>query len=66
MAHKKHVGLFLSVLPAGAAEMMAMEMKASGIYVARGLCYKDAEFVTIEANLTPEQEKMYDTACHLW
>ncbi|PIK62947.1 hypothetical protein BSL78_00074 [Apostichopus japonicus] len=50
----------------GAAEMMAMEMKASGIYVARGLCYKEAEFVTIEANLTPEQEKMYDTACHLW
>lgn len=46
--------------------MMAMEMKASGIYVARGLCYKEAEFVTIEANLTPEQEKMYDTACHLW
>lgn len=46
--------------------MLAMEMKASGIYVARGLSYKDAEFSTIEADLTPEQEKMYDIAAHLW
>ncbi|KAJ8030843.1 Protein FORGETTER 1 [Holothuria leucospilota] len=50
----------------GAAEMLAMEMKASGMYVSRGLSYKEAEFVTIEANLTEEQEKMYDIAAHLW
>ncbi|XP_064639306.1 uncharacterized protein LOC135494911 [Lineus longissimus] len=50
----------------GVAEMLAMEMKATGMYVSRGLSFKQAEFVTIEANLTPDQIKTYDTAAHLW
>ncbi|XP_022100278.1 protein FORGETTER 1-like [Acanthaster planci] len=50
----------------GVAEMMAMEMKASGMYVSRGLSFKQAEFVTVEMDLTDEQIKMYDTAAHVW
>ncbi|XP_055959526.1 protein strawberry notch homolog 1 [Patella vulgata] len=33
----------------GIAEMLAMEMKTTGMYVSRGLSFKQAEFVTIEA-----------------
>ncbi|KAK3607117.1 hypothetical protein CHS0354_014268 [Potamilus streckersoni] len=50
----------------GMAEMLAMEMKMSGMYVSRGLSYKQAEFLTVESELTPEQTKMYDTAAHVW
>ncbi len=31
---------------AGVAEMLAMEMKSSGVYVSRGLSYKQAEVRT--------------------
>jgi hypothetical protein len=48
------------------AEMLAMEMKSAGMYVSRGLSYKQAEFITVEAMLTKEQVKMYDTAVHVW
>ncbi|XP_038050120.1 protein FORGETTER 1-like [Patiria miniata] len=50
----------------GVAEMLAMEMKASGMYLSRGLSFKQAEFVTVEMDLTEEQVKMYDTAAHVW
>ncbi|XP_033761230.1 LOW QUALITY PROTEIN: protein FORGETTER 1-like [Pecten maximus] len=50
----------------GMAEILAMEMKTSGMYISRGLSYKQAEFMTIEAALTKEQRKMYDTAAHVW
>ncbi|XP_025103699.1 protein FORGETTER 1-like [Pomacea canaliculata] len=50
----------------GVAEMLAMEMKSSGIYVSRGLSFRQAEFVTVEVPLTPEQRKVYDTAANLW
>lgn len=50
----------------GMAEMLAMEMKMSGIYVSRGLSYKQAEFSTVEIPLTEEQRKVYDTAAHVW
>ena len=36
------------------------------MYVSRGLSYKQAEFLTIEASLTKEQRKMYDTAAQVW
>lgn len=55
--HKKGLGM---------AEMLAMEMKMSGMYISRGLSYKQAEFVTIEAPLTTEQKKMYDVAAKVW
>jgi len=50
----------------GAAEMLAMEMKASGMYVSRGLSFRQAEFVNVEAPLTADQIKVYDTAVHVW
>ncbi|XP_069103404.1 protein strawberry notch homolog 1-like isoform X2 [Argopecten irradians] len=50
----------------GMAEILAMEMKTSGMYISRGLSYKQAEFMTIEAALTKDQRKMYDTAAHVW
>ena len=50
----------------GMAEILAMEMKSAGMYVSRGLSYKQAEFLTVEASLTKEQRKMYDTAAHVW
>ena len=46
--------------------MLAMEMKASGTYVSRGLSFREAEFVTMETDLIEEQIKMYDTAAHVW
>ncbi|XP_041357018.1 protein FORGETTER 1-like [Gigantopelta aegis] len=50
----------------GVSEMLAMEMKASGMYVSRGLSFKQAEFVTVEAPLTKEQIKVYNQATHVW
>ncbi|XP_064614960.1 uncharacterized protein LOC135479136 [Liolophura sinensis] len=50
----------------GVAEMLAMEMKTTGMYVSRGLSFKQAEFVTVEAQVTKEQMKMYDIAAHVW
>ncbi|CAC5397982.1 Protein strawberry notch homolog 2,Protein strawberry notch homolog 1,Protein strawberry notch,Protein FORGETTER 1 [Mytilus coruscus] len=55
--HKKGLGM---------AEMLAMEMKMSGMYISRGLSYKQAEFMTVEAPLTTEQKKMYDVAAKVW
>ncbi|XP_048247301.1 protein FORGETTER 1-like isoform X2 [Haliotis rufescens] len=50
----------------GVAEMLAMEMKASGMYVSRGLSFKQAEFVTVQSELSKEHKKMYDAAAHVW
>ncbi|XP_019644077.1 PREDICTED: protein FORGETTER 1-like [Branchiostoma belcheri] len=50
----------------GVAEMLAMEMKGSGMYISRGLSFRQAEFVTVEVNLTPQQVKTYDMAAHVW
>ncbi|CAI8052182.1 Protein strawberry notch homolog [Geodia barretti] len=50
----------------GAAEMLAMEMKSAGVYVSRGLSYKQAEFVTREVTLSPSQTSTYDAAAHVW
>jgi len=47
----------------GFLEMLAMEMKASGKYVSRGLSFKDAEFEQHVVTLTKDQRKMYDDAC---
>lgn len=46
----------------GFLEMLAMEMKASGKYVSRGLSFRQAEFATEEAALTREQTKSYNDA----
>ena len=46
----------------GFLEMLAMEMKAGGKYVSRGLSFRQAEFHTVEAALDPKQRAAYD-AC---
>ncbi|KAF8066309.1 strawberry notch-like protein [Scenedesmus sp. PABB004] len=47
-------------------ELLAMEMKATGRYVARGLSFRQAEFVTAEAPLRPDLVRQYDAAVALW
>eukprot|EP00951_Prasinocladus_malaysianus_P028356 scaffold258039_cov19-Prasinocladus_malaysianus.AAC.1 len=47
-------------------EMLAMEMKAEGKYVARGLSYRDAEFSEIECLLDEAQTRMYNEAVALF
>ena len=46
----------------GFLEMLAMEMKASGKYVSRGLSFRQAEFCAVETALDPRQRAAYD-AC---
>ncbi|XP_065056159.1 uncharacterized protein LOC135684506 [Rhopilema esculentum] len=50
----------------GTLEMLAMEMKASGMYISRGLSYRQTEFMNVEANLTDAQVKVWDQAVHVW
>ncbi|CAM9618424.1 unnamed protein product [Scytosiphon promiscuus] len=59
----------------GALEMLAMELKAKGAYVSRGLGWKGAEFETREAStfaftptvrLPPSTVLMYDKAVEFW
>ncbi|KAL6756388.1 hypothetical protein V8C86DRAFT_3136630 [Haematococcus lacustris] len=47
-------------------EMLAMEMKADGKFVGRGLSFRDAEFYDMEATLTPDQAAMYDRSVAVW
>ena len=46
----------------GFLEMLAMEMKASGKYVSRGLSFRQAEFASVEATLTEKQTEVYNKA----
>ncbi|KAE8733509.1 metacaspase-4-like [Hibiscus syriacus] len=50
----------------GALELVAMEMKARGMYLCRTLSYKGVEFEVIEAPLEAEMEAMYKKAAELW
>lgn len=50
----------------GALEMLAMELKASGSYVSRGLSWKGAEFSIEECNLPKQHEDGYNNACYFW
>ncbi|OMO77799.1 hypothetical protein COLO4_25000 [Corchorus olitorius] len=50
----------------GALELVAMDMKARGMYVCRTLSYKGAEFDVIEAALEAEMEAMYKKAAEFW
>ena len=49
----------------GFLEMLAMEMKASGKYVSRGLSFRQAEFEQSTISISKEQRHMYDDACDL-
>ncbi|XP_010537824.1 PREDICTED: protein strawberry notch [Tarenaya hassleriana] len=50
----------------GALELVAMDMKARGMYVCRTLSYKGAEFEIVEAPLEAEMEAMYKKAAEFW
>ncbi|KAK9915021.1 hypothetical protein WJX75_003704 [Coccomyxa subellipsoidea] len=47
-------------------EMLAMEIKSEGYYVARGLSFANAEFMELQCALTEAQEQEYDDSVKLW
>ncbi|DBA97285.1 hypothetical protein WJX77_012218 [Trebouxia sp. C0004] len=47
-------------------EMLAMELKAEGNYVARGLSFRQAEFMELQCNLIAQQQAVYDASVDLW
>ncbi|XP_010429815.1 PREDICTED: protein strawberry notch-like [Camelina sativa] len=50
----------------GALELVAMDMKARGMYVCRTLSYKGAEFEIVEARLEEGMEAMYNKSAEFW
>nr|CAD1823189.1 unnamed protein product [Ananas comosus var. bracteatus] len=50
----------------GALELVAMDMKARGMYVCRTLSYKGAEFEVVEAPLEEKMMGMYKKAAEFW
>ncbi|CAL5030145.1 unnamed protein product [Urochloa decumbens] len=50
----------------GALELVAMDMKARGMYVCRTLSYKGADFDTVEAPLEERMMNMYRKAAEFW
>ncbi|GMH45404.1 hypothetical protein BSKO_13361 [Bryopsis sp. KO-2023] len=50
----------------GALELIAMELKARGMYLCRTLSFQGTEFKVHNIEMTPEMQRMYHRACHLW
>ncbi|KAL6567599.1 udp-glycosyltransferase [Orobanche gracilis] len=50
----------------GALELVAMDMKARGMYVCRTLSYKGAEFEVVEVPLDANMMHMYGKAAEFW
>ncbi|KAF3325766.1 protein strawberry notch 1 [Carex littledalei] len=50
----------------GALELVAMELKARGMYLCRTLSYKGAEFEVVEAVLDERMMEMYKKAAEFW
>ncbi|GMH10575.1 hypothetical protein Nepgr_012416 [Nepenthes gracilis] len=50
----------------GALELVAMDMKARGMFVCRTLSYKGAEFEVVEAPLDAKMMEMYKKAAEFW
>ncbi|KAL2475855.1 RING/FYVE/PHD zinc finger superfamily protein [Abeliophyllum distichum] len=50
----------------GALELVAMDMKARGMYVCRTLSYKGAEFEVVEVQLEATMTDMYIKAAEFW
>ncbi|KAH1238277.1 Protein FORGETTER 1 [Glycine max] len=50
----------------GALELVAMDMKARGMYLCRTLSYEGAEFEVIEAPLEDKMMDMYKKAAEFW
>lgn len=49
-----------------AMEVVARDLKAQGLYLARSISYKGVEFERLTHNLTPEQEEIYDKIATAW
>ncbi|GAB4836724.1 udp-glycosyltransferase [Ancistrocladus abbreviatus] len=50
----------------GALELVAMDMKARGMFVCRTLSYKGVEFEVVEALLDAKMTEMYQKAAEFW
>ena len=50
----------------GAMELLALEMKQAGCFVARTLSWDGAEFNTLKASLSPSQVQVYDESMQWW
>ena len=50
----------------GAMELVALDMKRRGTYIARQLSFKSATYDTKIIDLTSDQKKMYDAAAQFW
>lgn len=50
----------------GALELVAMDMKARGMYVCRTLSYKGAEFEVVEVPLEAKMMEVYKKAAEFW
>ncbi len=46
-----------------AMEVVARDLKALGLYLARSLSFEGVEYDTLEIELTPTQERIYDSYC---
>ncbi len=49
-----------------AMELVARDMKAMGVYMARSISYDDVEYRTVSHELTPMQTEIYDTTSRAW
>jgi hypothetical protein len=47
-------------------ELVARDLKASGLYLARALSFAGIEYDILRHDLTPEQIAIYDTYCEAW
>lgn len=60
---------FISKINTGglaAMELVARDMKAMGVYMARSISYDDVAYDTLQHNLTPMQTEIYDTMSRAW
>jgi RNA polymerase sigma factor (sigma-70 family) len=49
-----------------AMEVVARDLKAQGLYLARSISYKGVEFARLTHNLTPDQERLYNRIATAW
>lgn len=49
-----------------AMELVARDMKAMGVYMARGISYEDVKYDTLQHDLTPIQTEIYNTMSRAW
>ena len=50
----------------GAMELVAMDMKARGMFLARTLSYQSAEFDIVTCEMSDDDTRLYDDCANLW